>query len=69
VAARRGLMAVHLEGAYRERPPRVALPHTEAAAATTLVLPIFPGLGEADQDYVVAELRAAVDEALGGGGA
>jgi len=65
VGARRGLMAVHLEAAYRDRPPRAPLPHTEAAAASTLVLPIFPGLDEADQDYVAAEVRAAAAEALG----
>ena len=65
IGARRGLMAVHREPAYRDHPPRFPLPHTEAAEATTLVLPIFPGLGDADQDHVVSELRAAVAEALG----
>jgi perosamine synthetase len=65
IGARRGLMAVHLEPAYRERPPRRPLPHSEAAAASTLVLPLFPGLSEDDQDYVIDELRAAVLAALG----
>jgi dTDP-4-amino-4,6-dideoxygalactose transaminase len=60
IGARRGLMAVHLEPAYRDRPPRRPLPHSEAAAASTLVLPLFPGLADADQDYVVAELHAAL---------
>jgi dTDP-4-amino-4,6-dideoxygalactose transaminase len=60
IGARRGLMAVHREPAYRDRPPRRPLPHTEAAAASTLVLPIFPGLADADQDYVVEELLAAL---------
>jgi dTDP-4-amino-4,6-dideoxygalactose transaminase len=65
VGARRGLMAVHREPAYRDRPPRRPLPHTEAAEASTLVLPIFPGLEADDQGYVIEELRAAVEEALG----
>jgi dTDP-4-amino-4,6-dideoxygalactose transaminase len=65
IGARRGLMAVHLEPAYRARPPRRPLPHSEAAAASTLVLPLFPGLADDDQDYVIDELRAAVTAALG----
>ena len=65
IGARRGLMAVHREPAYRDRPPPFPLPHTEAAEATTLVLPIFPGLADADQDRVVGELRAAIEDALG----
>jgi perosamine synthetase len=68
IGARRGLMAVHLEPAYRDRPPRRPLPHSEAAAASTLVLPLFPGLAEADQDYVVAELHAALAELEGSRG-
>jgi len=66
IGARRGLMAVHREPAYRDRPPRFPLPHSEALEATALVLPIFPGLADADQDRVVRELRAAVEAELGG---
>jgi dTDP-4-amino-4,6-dideoxygalactose transaminase len=58
-------MAIHREPAYRAWPPRAPLPHTEAAAVSTLVLPLFPGLADADQDYVIAELRAAVESSLG----
>jgi perosamine synthetase len=65
IGARRGLLAVHREPAYRDRPPRFPLPHTEALEATTLVLPIFPGLADADQDRVVRELRAALEAELG----
>jgi dTDP-4-amino-4,6-dideoxygalactose transaminase len=65
IGARRGLMAIHREPAYRAWPPRAPLPHTEAAAVSTLVLPLFPGLADADQDYVIAELRAAVESSLG----
>jgi dTDP-4-amino-4,6-dideoxygalactose transaminase len=51
VATRRGVMAIHLEEAYRGC--AAALPHTEAAARDVVLLPLFPGLEEAAQDHVV----------------
>jgi perosamine synthetase len=51
VATRRGVMAIHLEGAYAD--PAISLPHTEAAAREVLLLPLFPGLGDEAQDYVI----------------
>jgi len=57
VATRRGVMAIHHEGAYagaRTDP----LPHTDAATAETMMLPLFPSLTEAQQDYVVDRLAA-----------
>ncbi len=61
VATRRGVMAIHEEGAYDDRPElsrQIELAHTEAAARETLMLPIFPGLSEQEQDYVVGRLAA-----------
>jgi perosamine synthetase len=55
IATRRGVMAIHQEGAYagvRTGP----LQHTEAAAAETMMLPLFPDLTEEQQDYVVDRL-------------
>jgi perosamine synthetase len=60
VASRRGLMASHLELCHRAARRAAALPETERAAAQTLLLPIFHELTEADQDYVIASLRAAL---------
>jgi perosamine synthetase len=54
IATRRGIMAIHLEGAYAE--PPVELPHTEAAAQGTVLLPLFPGLSDEAQDHVVARI-------------
>lgn len=54
VATRRGVMAIHLEGAYAENTSE--LPHTEAAAREVVLLPLFPGLTEEAQDYVVDRL-------------
>lgn len=51
IATRRGIMAIHLEGAYSES--RADLPHTEAAARDVVLLPLFPGLSDEAQDYVV----------------
>ena len=41
IATRRGVMAIHEEDSYDAQGP---LPHTEAAAAEVLMLPIYPGL-------------------------
>lgn len=51
VATRRGVMAIHLEDSYAD--PRVTLPHTEAAANEVVLLPLFPGLEEESQDFVI----------------
>jgi perosamine synthetase len=56
VATRRGVMAIHLEAAYAA--PGVELPHTEAAERDVVLLPLFPGLSDDAQDYVVQRLAA-----------
>jgi len=58
IATRRGVMAIHLEGAYADA--RYELPHTEAAARDVLMLPLFPELSFEQQDYVIARLAAHV---------
>jgi perosamine synthetase len=57
IPTRRGVMAIHQEGAYAGGPTQ-PLPHTEAATADTLMLPLHPGLTEAEQDYVVDRVAA-----------
>ncbi len=61
VATRRGVMAIHLEDSYAGT--GVDLPQTEAAAREVVLLPLFPGLGDEAQDYVVDRL---VQHALAG---
>lgn len=51
VATRRGVMASHLEEPYRHMNAR--LPHTEAVAASSLQLPIFPEMMDADVERVL----------------
>jgi perosamine synthetase len=58
VPTRRGVMAIHEEGAYAE--PAVELPHTEAASAGSLMLPLFAGLTDEQQDHVIECLAAQV---------
>jgi perosamine synthetase len=60
IATRRGVMAIHLEPYYRARFPDVSLPVTELATAETLLLPLFAGMTDAEQDCVVAALRRAL---------
>jgi perosamine synthetase len=54
IATRRGVMAIHLERAYASS--AAELPHTEAAARDVVLLPLFPGLSDEAQDYVVDRL-------------
>jgi dTDP-4-amino-4,6-dideoxygalactose transaminase len=62
VPTRRGVMSIHEEGAYADT--RVDLPHTEAASAESLMLPMFAGLTDEQQDHVIdclaAQLAAVV---------
>jgi dTDP-4-amino-4,6-dideoxygalactose transaminase len=58
VATRRGIMAIHLEESYRGAAGAGTLPHTEAAANETVLLPLFPGLADEQQDFVADRLGA-----------
>ena len=63
IATRRGIMCVHLEGAYADMPPRAPLPRSEAARDQGLVLPLFPDMTGSEQRAVVAALGEALDAA------
>jgi dTDP-4-amino-4,6-dideoxygalactose transaminase len=60
IATRKGVMATHLEPTYRSQMPDVSLPVTETAADETLLLPLYAGMTEAEQDTVVSALRRAL---------
>jgi dTDP-4-amino-4,6-dideoxygalactose transaminase len=63
ISTRRGVMAIHEEASYADPSEigrRAALPHTEAAARETLMLPLFPDLTEEQQDYVIERLAEGV---------
>jgi perosamine synthetase len=56
IATRRGVMAIHREAAYAG--VGMWLPRTERAAREVLLLPLFPGLSDAAQDWVIERLAA-----------
>ena len=51
-------MNAHQEGACADLAPHPPLPASEAARDETFVIPLFDGLSEDDQDYVIEQLRA-----------
>ena len=56
IPTRRGVMAIHQEGAYSRacQPPA---PH-RGAADEVLMLPLFPDLTDEQQDYVIERVAA-----------
>jgi dTDP-4-amino-4,6-dideoxygalactose transaminase len=74
IATRRGVGNAHAEPAYAQAAwtcgPEACdqklhseghclrLPESEAARDQTIMIPLFPGLSEAEQDYVIAALRS-----------
>jgi perosamine synthetase len=59
---------VHRQPYIMERGLHAELPVTDAAAARTLALPMFPGLTDGEQDQVIGAVRDAVNRHLGGVG-
>jgi perosamine synthetase len=62
-------LPVHRQEYIMERGLHAELPVTDAAAANTIALPMFPGLTEAEQDRVVSAFRTAVERHVGAGSA
>jgi perosamine synthetase len=56
VPTRRGVMAIHREPAYAGS--TATLPHTETASDTSMMLPLFAGLTDEQQDHVIACLES-----------
>jgi perosamine synthetase len=55
IQTRRGVMAIHLEPCYSQH--RKGLPVTETLAASTILLPIYATITEAEQDYIITHVR------------
>jgi dTDP-4-amino-4,6-dideoxygalactose transaminase len=60
-------LPVHRQSYIQERGLHADLPVTDAAAAQTLALPMFPGLTDAEQDAVIDAVSTAVERHLGPG--
>jgi dTDP-4-amino-4,6-dideoxygalactose transaminase len=61
VATRR-IIACHLEPHYREMYPELSLPETELATRRTILLPMFVGLTDVEQELVVEALLASLGD-------
>ncbi len=59
VATRR-VMAIHREPFYRTMFPSLSLPVSEGASDNAVLLPMFVGLSDSEQDEVVRALRSAM---------
>jgi dTDP-4-amino-4,6-dideoxygalactose transaminase len=68
ISTRRGVMAIHQEPFYRELYPDISLPITEQCSAETLLLPLFPGLTDEEQQLVAGSLIKAGTRADAGEG-
>jgi len=60
IPTRRGVMAIHREPVYRKRCGSVSLPVTETAAATTVLIPLYAGMTDGEQEYVIDHVRRAL---------
>lgn len=60
ISTRRGIMAIHLEPAYRVRFGEVRLPETERAFQETLILPLYVQMTEEEQDHVIEAFKEAL---------
>jgi perosamine synthetase len=60
VATRRGVMSTHLERAYTDVYGAPSLPVSEAASDHCILIPLYPQMTEAEQDYVIGALRNAL---------
>ncbi|MFI7643291.1 DegT/DnrJ/EryC1/StrS family aminotransferase [Nonomuraea sp. NPDC049400] len=60
IAARRGIMASHLEPAYAGH-RRAPLPITEQATRRTLILPLFHQMTQQEQNMVIAAVQEVAD--------
>ena len=61
ISGRRGVMCAHTEPAYATQPWRRvgALRESERATRETIILPLFPGMTDEDQEFVIGALIAA----------
>jgi len=60
IATKPGIMNAHREPCMAGYEPRFPLPHSEAARAHVILLPLYVGLDDGAQDYVVETLGASL---------
>lgn len=57
IATRRGVMAAHLEPAYKNIFGKINLPITENSTDETISLPIYVGMKKSEQNYVIEKIK------------
>jgi len=62
IATRRGVMCAHLEPCYRNLGRKTDLTHSEAAAKETMVIPLYPGMTEEEQNKVTSNILELVSK-------
>lgn len=65
VSTRRGIMCSHREVACADLPRRHALPNSERAQDRRVLLPLYPGLTQAEQQHIAQSLIDACSRAAG----
>ena len=60
VATRRGIMTSHRETAYKYLDLKGRLPQTEDLSDRSLLIPLYVGLTEEEQQYVIDQIRAVL---------
>ena len=60
ISTRRGIMAIHLEPAYKNTSGEIQLPETERAFRETIILPLYPQMTIEEQDFVIENLKEAL---------
>ncbi len=60
VASRRGIMNAHREAHFRDAPRVMPLPNSEYGQDRRVILPLYPQMTEAEQDYVIEHVRGAL---------
>lgn len=61
IACRPGYMACHAQRVYRQLYPELRLPNTERALETVIILPLYPQMTDAEQEYVIECVLSSVD--------
>ncbi len=59
IATRRGIMLAHAEPAYATHAQHAVLPNSERASARSLLIPLYPGMTDQQQDEVTTALLRA----------
>jgi dTDP-4-amino-4,6-dideoxygalactose transaminase len=65
VACRPAYMACHVQPVYRRLYPELHLPNTERALETVIILPLYPQMTDAEQEYVIDCVLSALPHPSG----